>query len=191
MRTTIKLILIACLVLVQGVSFAQDGFTNKEEAKNITDANGLKQGKWIEYLNQSLSFTTSDSFMYYILTIYKDDVPQKTQRIYNSNNQEINERAYYENGLLAFDIPFLNSKRNGVVKGYSETTGRLIYETSYTDDIPDMSSKKIYDDWIQDGITVSHLNGKIADETFFENGNSESLAVLLQVWYVVHLVQYI
>lgn len=99
----------------------QNGFTNKDEAKNYTDGNGLKQGKWCEYLDENLSITTQDKAKYYALRIYKD----------GKKNGIV--RAYLENGKLYQEVHYTDGKKNGIVKTYYES-GKLQWETPYAND---------------------------------------------------------
>src|ERR1035437_6085462 len=69
---------------VINICSAQNGFTNKAEATNITDANGLKQGKWIEYLDTVMKPTTTQNLetKYFTLTVYKDNKEIETIRTF-------------------------------------------------------------------------------------------------------------
>lgn len=90
----IKTILSAAfLLIVNYLSFGQNGFTNKEEAKNET-INGLKQGKWIEYYDKYRLPITKENFKFYRLTIYKNDKPQEIQREYDSNGKLCTEMQF-------------------------------------------------------------------------------------------------
>jgi antitoxin component YwqK of YwqJK toxin-antitoxin module len=116
---TLKIVL-AFLFIIH-YSFGQNGFTNIKQAKNNTDANGLKQGKWVEYLDDSNQPATQNNAKYYRLTVYKDGKESEIQRSY-----------YYPSGKLAFETPYTDGKRNGIRKYYYES-GKLATETPYTD----------------------------------------------------------
>ena len=67
--------LICVIFLGSSSGFAQDDFTNKTEAKNQM-TNGLKEGKWLEYLNEAGDFITdTNKATYYQLTVYKAGKP--------------------------------------------------------------------------------------------------------------------
>ncbi len=117
-RASITLMLfILCLQPLLG----QNGFTNKDKAKNKTDANGLKQGKWIEYLNSHLENTTRDNAVLYKLSVYKDDKVSETVNSF-----------FYPSGKLKGEMPFKDGKTNGIIKQYYES-GKLFYERAEVD----------------------------------------------------------
>jgi antitoxin component YwqK of YwqJK toxin-antitoxin module len=70
--------------------YHDSGFTNKAEAKNLT-VNGLMEGKWIEYTNNTNdNFTNDTNSLYYRLSVYKDNKPIGVQR------------GYYKSGKLYY-----------------------------------------------------------------------------------------
>src|SRR6185312_12853679 len=89
---------IACAT---GQSIVDGGFTNKTEAKNKLK-HGLKEGKWIEYINDSGKITTNSSAPFYILIVYKDDKPSEIARLYAVN------------GNLLIESPYSDGKLNGI-----------------------------------------------------------------------------
>src|ERR1700720_4657367 len=65
------LILFLSLTLTAfGQNLPDSGFTNKAEAKNLM-VNGLKEGKWIEYMDSNW-LPTVDT-VYYLLVLYKQN----------------------------------------------------------------------------------------------------------------------
>ena len=66
MRTSFVLLLLLCLAC-NGIT--DQGFTNKAEAKNQI-INGLKEGKWIEYVDGQDKVTTDTNAPIYLLTFF-------------------------------------------------------------------------------------------------------------------------
>ncbi len=139
---------------------AQNGFTNKEEAKNET-FKGLKQGKWIEYLDSKLNITTQDMAKNYKLIVYKDDIASEIIRYF-----------YYPSGILQIETSqIIDGKLNGILKRYYES-GKLKAEEIYNDGKKNGTTKYYFEngkisqveDWI-DG----EINGRI--KTYLEDGS--------------------
>src|SRR5665213_1795900 len=135
----------------QQPEYSDSGFTNKAEAKNLI-VNGLKEGKWIEWILQNIDNIriTSDSTYayeasYYRLILYKKDKPTGIVR------------WYYMNGNLFSETPFTNGKENGLERQYYRS-GELEHETKYA------NGKEV-------GIEKSYYaSGKINDETPYIKG---------------------
>jgi antitoxin component YwqK of YwqJK toxin-antitoxin module len=144
---------------------AQQGFTNKAEAKNEL-VSGLKEGKWVEYLDVGSIVTKDTSVPYYRLTVYKAGKPFGIVREYHKGGKiaseipyvegRINgvEKWYYDNGALWLEIPYTNNTINGVQKAYFED-GKLNWETPYTGGIKNGVGKEYY------------ANGKLKSETVY------------------------
>lgn len=128
----------------QNSGISQNGFTNKVEAKNLL-IKGLKQGKWIEYINSKNKITTKDSATYYQLTVYKDNMTQGIlRRFFLSDKLEaeipyaygnINgvEKSYYQSGQLHREDSYKDGKRDGTTKVYA-SNGILTLEGVFLDD---------------------------------------------------------
>jgi antitoxin component YwqK of YwqJK toxin-antitoxin module len=137
------IIILLVIISIAKQSFAQNGFTNKDEAKNITDASGLKQGKWIYDYNKSSKYITLGNHAYYTLVVYKDGKENEVSRIYYNNGKLYVEipwidgkknginKMYYENGQLKEEAPYIDDKMNGVVKDYDDS-GKLKVEVPMT-----------------------------------------------------------
>jgi antitoxin component YwqK of YwqJK toxin-antitoxin module len=141
------------LILALAMSFscmflraiAQEGFTNKAEAKNAI-VNNMKEGKWIEYEDEMAGITAdTNEAVDYILTVYINDKPAGIARQYDMN------------GLLQSETPYANGEKNGIKKDYYN--GRLYSETPYTNDMENGTKKEYYKD------------GKLKSETTFTNGH--------------------
>src|SRR5271170_4230321 len=101
-------------------AFAQDGFTNKDEAENKLIGK-LKEGKWIEYKDSLGKPTSKDSATFYHLVIYTKDAAIGTGR------------DYYISGKLQNEDTYLNGLKNGESKWYYED-GKLFADATYKDD---------------------------------------------------------
>lgn len=121
------------------------GFTNKDEAKNEFDKNGIKQGKWIEYLTTDGGYNFIDlpnqvTASYYRLLIYKDGNYNGIERLYEMNDKLVMEtdynkgrgihKTYYANGNLQNEMPFLNGKIDGIWKMYYDN-GKPLAENTF------------------------------------------------------------
>lgn len=160
----------------------QNGFTNKNEAKNFTDSKGLKQGKWVEYLDSNCGFTTQEKAKYFGLTIYKDSKPQEIIRVYYYSSGNLYEEIpygyltrgvgdvpqingvrkwYYENGRLMEEDPVSNGELNGTLKKYYRN-GDLNMETPYANGKKNGKEKWFYGNGVlgaEAPFTDNKLNG--------------------------------
>jgi antitoxin component YwqK of YwqJK toxin-antitoxin module len=149
----------------QQPEYPDSGFTDSSEAKNIT-VNGLKEGKWVEYFDDTeYPMGTSG----YILIIYKNGMKIGLERGYYLNGKLqwlspytgglINGvyKGYYENGILMQVIPYTNGMENGSAKYYIES-GELSVETPYSD-----GNKNGIEKWYDE-------NGKLEKEVSYNNG---------------------
>src|ERR1700722_13498164 len=150
----IALLLITVIPAIYGQSQpGTNGFTNKAEASNKM-VNGLKDGKWVEYYDQSFNLTNDSTAPYYVLTCYYASQPVGMERSYYKSGaiyQEIPcsnghpngiEKTYYENGTLKRVKTYKDGLENGVEKLYY-TTGKLKREITYVND--SAISEKDYD----------------------------------------------
>jgi antitoxin component YwqK of YwqJK toxin-antitoxin module len=139
---------------------AAQGFTNKTEAKN-TLQNGLKEGKWIEYLrleDKGMILADSNSASFYRLTIYTDNMPSGTVRVYTTK------------GLLLSETPYSNGKRDGVSKAYGSRNGNLLYEDIYNNGQHAMTRFYNEDGKLQ-CVTTYSPNKEFVTKTYDEKGN--------------------
>ncbi|MGP8214003.1 MAG: toxin-antitoxin system YwqK family antitoxin [Bacteroidia bacterium] len=164
MKFLIIFLFFFCAISVKG---QQDGFNNKAEAKNVM-VNGLKEGKWMEYIDSTEKISTNSKSPYYRLTIYKNGQPVgKVREYYNSGKLKFEkpylegmlnglEKDYYENGNLKRETYYKNGNANGVEKDYYKN-GKLWYETVFKDDVPGIT-------------TVYDTNGKVTNRLYNEDG---------------------
>jgi antitoxin component YwqK of YwqJK toxin-antitoxin module len=130
---------------------AQDnGFTNKYEATN-QKVNGLKEGKWLDYLNDKHYVTDDTNAPVYCLTVYKAGKEQGIKRYYT--------RA----GVLLSEHPYIDGKANGVIKEYYEN-GKVKSEYAMQDGISDGISAEYYE------------SGKLKAETTYKAGMKVGVA---------------
>jgi len=166
------------LFLVLSVSFSistiaqgsptDNGFTNKNEAKNQT-VNGLKQGKWFEYTDLNNNVTTDTGSSHYMLGYYKDSKLTGLVRWYFKNGRPYGEIVYLDgkkngeakqffmSGKLQATGNFLNDKPDGVIKEYYDN-GQEVSESTYTNGALNGISKEY------------HLDGRLSRETTYVNG---------------------
>ncbi|HXP49888.1 MAG TPA: hypothetical protein VN922_08045 [Bacteroidia bacterium] len=141
----------------QQPEYPDSGFTNKAEAKNLT-INGLKEGKWVDYLKGDGENIYKGS---YRLMVYKEGQPYGIMRQY-----------YYGNNLY-LEVPFTNGEWNGVVKEY-DWHGKLKSETTYNNGVI-YGTTKLYE-YVGKGksenVTVKEYdrNGNLLSETTYNNG---------------------
>jgi|GEM_PF-803524 antitoxin component YwqK of YwqJK toxin-antitoxin module len=184
MKPILILILSLSLILTAlGQAPIDSGFTNKAEAKNIT-INGLKDGKWMEYLDKMYMPTTDTLHLaqHYQLAFYRNGLLSGIVRKYNLNgklemtvpytdgNQIGMIKYYYESGELSEETPVINGKINGVEKCYYEN-GKLKSESSHTDDI-EIGTRKVY---YETGVLKAeypYSQGKVngVSKGYYENG---------------------
>jgi len=149
------------------MAIIDSGFTNKAEAKNLT-VNGLKEGKWLEYVKCVLLYPNESDITHdtnlacsYRLVFYKSGKPCGIIRTYYMNGKLLDEktftkgkvngieRGYYINGVLQSETPYNMGIENGIRKTYYEN-GKIESETPFTH---------------------GHING--IDKEYYENGNLE------------------
>jgi len=141
------LVLLLCLT-----SYAQQvpdtGFANKAEAKNLM-VNGEKDGKWIEYLNNSMQDTKDTPAFYYRLIEYNAGKPHGIVHEYFGKGEAA--------GKIRNRIPYADGKKNGVATKYYY--------------IGKCASVCTYKDGKIDGLETDYTNtGKITREINFVDG---------------------
>lgn len=156
--------MVCTIVPVMGQQPNTNGFTNRAEARNDVE-DSMKQGKWIEYLDENEE-VTDDTTIYYRLTIYKNDVPQGVVREYYHSGKPRNEtpytdgnidgivESYYESGVLNLQAPYVYGKKEGIERIYYES-GKVMSETKYDNGLPEYSKK--YD---EDGKEITDMESK-------------------------------
>lgn len=123
------------------------GFTDKSEAKNLM-VNGVKEGKWVEYVNIHKSGKNEKYRIDtggYKLILYKIDKPFGIVRMYQKK------------GKLISETPYSGGKANGIEKEYDED-GKLWHEINYNNDKFNGIWKEFYG------------NGSLKSETKYQGG---------------------
>jgi|SRR6185312_4758297 len=139
-----------------GQNYPDSGFTNKAEAKNLM-VNGLKEGKWVEYIGLNDSITTDTSAFFYCLSIYKGG---KVNGIV---------RCYFNHGYLNSETPYVDGKINGVQKFFYKS-GKILETIDMTDGKANGMSKFYYESGKLKMVTP-FINGKQGvGKGYYENG---------------------
>jgi len=140
-------------------AFAQD-------TTNRTDAAGKKQGYWKKKSPEGQLLYTGqfrDGIPYGVFHYFYPDGVTKAVSQYSSDGKTTQTKTYFTNGRIMAEGKFVNEKREGLWKFYTETDGLLISEENYLD------GKK-------DGISKNYYAGKgIAELSTFKNGIHEGL----------------
>ena len=132
--------------------YPDSGFTNKAEAKNKFNKDGLKDGKWLEYVDTAegadeegsvvMPPTEDSAAPIYSFVVYKAGEMYGIARDYYSNGQlkavyhfkdgKANglNKLYYPNGNMEAEYPCIDDKENGVEILYYKT-GVLKSKTTY------------------------------------------------------------
>jgi antitoxin component YwqK of YwqJK toxin-antitoxin module len=185
-------LLIHILLFITASAFGQEtlsdsGFTNKAEAQNKT-VDGVKQGKWIEFVdNGDRPVASQKEAVYSLLIVYKDGLPFGTVRKYDGGylfwsipyiNGRRNGvmRKWYFNKKVKSEIPFVNDTISGIVKDYYEAPNYLKCETPYLHGL----MKGVQKSYRADGKSIS-------SEIEYSNGKKNGLT---RQYYVDDKLQY-
>lgn len=191
----IGIIITSCLLLIPAILLSQT-----DTSLNNTDPAGKKQGKWLKrYPDNKLMYEA----------VFRNDNPEgefrrfnrdgslKSVLIYSNEGNEAVATIYHPNGYLAAAGRYVNRKKEGLWKFYSEfTQGYIVSEELYSNNLRQGKSVKLYPDgtvaekhnfvnntsqgeWIKfypDGtlcLKSSMLNGRIKGkfEAWYDNGN--------------------
>ena len=165
-------------IAIERMNPQNDFWTFKNTAANKV-INGLKQGNWLECLDQNYSVTKKDSARFLQNTVYQNSKVFGIQKIYNLN------------GVLIKEIPYKNGRKNGVAKSYFKS-GILKNETTYVDDSLTGVAKEYYENrqlaeektmlnGKNDGsCKIYRNNGLLEKEINFKNGKQNGL---MKVYY--------
>jgi antitoxin component YwqK of YwqJK toxin-antitoxin module len=167
-------------------------FISKAETKNLK-VNGLKEGKWGEYVDVTADWniTADTSSSYYRIATYVHDTLQGMAGIYGDFG------CYYiipyvngrKNGIARsylkyyITIPYKDDKINGVLKRYFFPDGILFSDCPYVDGIADGTAKE-YDENGKVGRETVYVKGKeVSDNAYDEEGKMENAPFLYQAQY--------
>jgi antitoxin component YwqK of YwqJK toxin-antitoxin module len=160
-------------------------FINKADAKNEY-VNGLKEGNWIEYLDNSYNLVNDTASPFYVLTVYNHGNPFAISRRYYKNGKLKDvfhfkngvpngaRISYYESGKLKEMVPFVSGRIDGIARLYYEN-GKTKGETTYTQGIENGISKTYYPNGALQG-SATFKDGKIIGVAtlYYENGTVSS-----------------
>ena len=161
--------------IAQQPQYPDSGFTNKAEAKNLI-VNGLKEGKWMDYIDIWGDTTTNvkDAFGYGLL-VYKANKPLGVVRYYfesdtitgtnrgkfvyaspNIDVSQVTEMDCYDKGMLHSQVMYANGKKEGTQKTY--------FDDGKIQDITHNKNGR------RNGMDDSYYeNGKLSDEVPYIN----------------------
>lgn len=137
------------------------------ETINSTDAEGLKQGKWIKFNADKSVILEEGNYV----NNKKEDVWKqyynsgkiKTELTYKNNKADGYAKFYYENGNVSEEGLWQSNKWVGAYKMYFEN-GNLSYEWNYTEQGKRTGTQKYY-----------HPNGKIMIEGDWQEGKENGI----------------
>jgi antitoxin component YwqK of YwqJK toxin-antitoxin module len=159
--------LLFLLVACNEVTYSDQGFTDRKEAKNLM-VDGVKEGKWVEY--GFLFWIIRADTLDYTLTEYRHGLPVGIAREYFMNGKLKGEvhydmegkrngmaNGYYKNGILRAEFPFTNGQLNGSLIAYF-SNGAIDSEATYINGV-------------ENGVVRHyHPNGKLESEITWKDG---------------------
>ncbi len=193
----LRIFLISSFLAISVIAICQN-----EAGINVTDQQGRKQGHWIKrYPNEAISYDGhfKDDHQVGEFKRYDEDNNLRSLLIYSPDGKEVMATFYHTNGYISSQGKYINQKKEGKWKFFSEyTEGYLISEEYYSEDLRNGISLKFFPDstiaekvnyindlkqgeWIQyysNGaicLKSNYLNDKIHGkfEVWFENGQIE------------------
>jgi antitoxin component YwqK of YwqJK toxin-antitoxin module len=165
-------------------------FINKAKTKNLK-INGLKEGKWGEYVDADWNIKSDTSSSYYRVATYVHDTIQGMAGIYGDFG------CYYiipyvngkKNGIARsylkyyITIPYKDDKINGVLKRYFFPDGILFSDCPFEDGIANGTAKEYYEDGKVSRETVYVKGKEVSDNAYDEEGKMENAPFLYQAEY--------
>jgi hypothetical protein len=149
----IKNFIIVILLLVGTLSVAQD-------APNITDASGKKQGHWIKYDQAHKKIydgNFKDNYPVGKFTYYYDSGIPWAVTVFHNNGKIAYTKMFDAGGNITGEGKYLDEKKDSIWKFYNRD-GKLISEESYINEKKNGISK------------VYYSNGQLAEEKMWKNG---------------------
>lgn len=161
------LIIIFISVFFQLVASSQTSEVYNGETINMTDAEGLKQGKWIKFNSNKSVVLETGSYVNNkkedVWKQYYESGKIKTELTYKNNKADGYAKFYYENGNISEEGLWQGNKWVGAYKMYFEN-GNLSYEWNYTEQGKRTGTQKYY-----------HPNGKIMIEGDWQEGKENGI----------------
>ncbi len=177
-KTLLQLPVVVLLLLAQ-LSFAQSKY-------NKVDANGQKQGEWVKMWSNGIVKYKG---------VFKDDKPIGTFKYYYPSGKlksvmsfteegvKAHNISYHENGKKMAEGDFINQKKTGSWKYFSDVDEKLVSEENYKNGLLDGKSTTYYiaqgkpfevieyKNGIKNGEWVKYfMDGQIMTRTFYVNG---------------------
>jgi antitoxin component YwqK of YwqJK toxin-antitoxin module len=167
-----------------GQTLPDNGFTNKYEATN-EKVKGLKEGKWLDYLNDKHYVTDDTNAPVYCLTVYKSGKEQGIKRYYSRQGVLISEntytdgklngvsKEYYENGNVKSEYDMKDGISDGRAAEYYES-GKLKAEVIYKAGKAVEEEKEYYEDGTMQS-ELPYKDGKVngTRKTYYKSGKIE------------------
>lgn len=149
-------------LLFMAIFFMFSSLLNAQEQKNVTDANGLKQGVW-EKKNEAGKLVYTGAF--------KDGKPEGEFVYYDSTGKIKAKSVYTENGTNAFTVIYRNDKKasEGL---YINEKKQGIWKFYNNDQV--LLAEEVYENGVPEGIWKTYYaNGAILEEMPYKNGVKE------------------
>lgn len=145
------------LIAVSLISFSQ---ANAQEAPNVKDAAGKKQGLWIKYDDDKkkiyegtfVNDVPTGKFTYY----YDSGVPWSVT-IFSQNGKVARTQMFTAGGKLSGEGKYIEQKKDSLWKFYDDE-GKLISDEMYVKGLKNGNCK------------VYYKNGKVAEERMWKDG---------------------
>ncbi|OFX23624.1 MAG: hypothetical protein A2033_15630 [Bacteroidetes bacterium GWA2_31_9] len=161
------IIIILISVFFQFVASSQTSENYNGETINLTDAEGLKQGKWLKFNTDKTVVIEEGKYVNNkkeeLWKQYYNSGKIKTELTYKNNKADGYAKFYYENGNVSEEGLWQSNKWIGAYKMYFEN-GNLSYEWNYTEQGKRTGVQKYY-----------HPNGKIMIEGDWQEGKENGI----------------
>ncbi len=137
------------ILIISLLAFVFSGFIAQESARNQTDDKGKKQGFWKKY--DEMGYVRYEGH-------FKDDIPIGEFKYYYPDGEiraisiifdeghKSNTRLFHRNGKLMAEGMYVDQKKDGVWKYYSEFDGILLSTESYVETLKQGVWQQYYPD---------------------------------------------
>ena len=156
---------------------------------NKIDVNGLKQGKWLKMWDNGMvkykgAFNNDKPTGTF--TYYYPSGKEKAIVTFSDNGTTAHNISYHENGKKMAEGDFVNQKKVGVWKYFSDLDEKVVSEEHYKNGLPDGESITYYPDkekpfeiityknGVKNGSWIKYFpDGEKMTETTYKNGKLE------------------
>lgn len=129
-----------CLIVLLLFS-CQPAFTNKDQAKNEVNKKGFRDGRWVDFFDESENYVQdSTSYAFYVLSEYDEGRPINEFRVFNKKNILLMQGQFLADSIT-YDSKSLPKRYTGLLKKYADgflfeiqkydEKGMLTNETNY------------------------------------------------------------